>query len=55
MTFAAWYWVFFVLYALFGGYWAFRPNGDRYWFGGHLIFVILLGILGWAVFGPVAK
>lgn len=50
MSAGIWFWIIFVLFLLlgfFGIYWW----GWPLWSGG-LIVVILLGLLGWKVFGP---
>lgn len=49
------FWVIFVL-ALLLHFWVYRGDiqGGRWEpFGGSLVFWLLLGILGWRVFGPV--
>ena len=53
MTWAIIFWVVLILFAVFGGYWSFRPNGDRTYFGGHLILCFLIGMLGWIVYGGI--
>ena len=48
------FWVVYVVSLLFGGYRLFRSDpANRFDVGGDLIFYVLVGILGWAVFGPV--
>ena len=55
MPLSNWFWLFYVLYVIFGfwhGYDAARPWYR--WGGAHLFNLVLLGILGWRVFsGPV--
>jgi len=51
------FWVLYVICLVFGiwsGYVPGQPYTYRSW-GGSLVVFILLGILGWAVFGPVVK
>jgi hypothetical protein len=50
MTLAIWYWIFFILGIVLGGFIAYTP-GNRWWFGAPLIYTILFFILGLAVFG----
>ena len=51
------FWVLMILWLLFGLWW----NGDQFktgnygLFGGNLLLFILLGLLGWRVFGPVLQ
>jgi hypothetical protein len=48
-----WFWLIYVLAFLFGGY-AMYPRGatgNWYPFGGYAVQFILIGILGFAVFG----
>jgi len=56
MSAAIWFWILFVVTLVFGVFiqnpW--RPAGGPNWapFGGWLILFVLIGILGWGVFGP---
>lgn len=45
-----WFWIIFVICALFGG-WSLRGQPPHFW-GGGLVLFILIGLLGWGVFGP---
>ena len=51
------FWVLMILWLLFGLWW----NADQFktgnygLFGGNLLLFILLGLLGWRVFGPVLQ
>jgi hypothetical protein len=51
------FWILMLLWLLFGLYW----NGPEFKagnygiFGGNLLLFILLGLLGWRVFGPVLQ
>lgn len=50
-----WFWIIYVIFAILGGFfWWPRGGGpDRFYpFGGYMIIVILIGLLGWGVFGP---
>jgi hypothetical protein len=50
------FWIVFVISLLFGGFRIFRAEpANRLEVGGDLIFYVLVGILGWQVFGPVLK
>jgi hypothetical protein len=55
MTPAFLFWLFYILAFAFHGVYAFRSEGGRATLGGSLFWFILLGLLGWKVFGsPVA-
>jgi hypothetical protein len=45
------FWVLFVFGVVFYGYGIYQPAWPGTRFGGFL-FAVLLGLLGWAVFGP---
>ncbi len=46
------FWLLFVLYIIFGGYWGFNRVTDRPgWFGGYGFTLVLIFLLGWRVFG----
>ena len=49
-----WFWLIYVITALFGGY-LLWPNADRRITGSWGILFILIGILGWALFGSPIK
>ena len=49
MTLAIWFWVLYVL-SILGYCYINQPSPFRSW-GGSLIFFILIGLLGWKVFG----
>lgn len=51
MSAGIWFWIIYVIVGLFGGIWGFRSVEDRRWLGGGLIIYILIGLLGWGVFG----
>jgi hypothetical protein len=55
MSLAFWFWLFMVLWFVFGAILRYRvPVVDQpyyYWFGGHLLEFFLLAIIGWKVFG----
>ena len=51
------FWVLMILWLLFGLYWN-RDDlrGGKYGLvGGNILLFILLGLLGWKVFGPVLQ
>ena len=51
------FWILMILWLLFGLYWnsgEFK-TGNYGVFGGNLLLFILLGLLGWRVFGPVLQ
>lgn len=52
------FWVLMVLWLLFGLYWHWPKEPGPAGFGimgGNLLLFILLGLLGWRVFGPVLQ
>jgi hypothetical protein len=53
MTIAFWFWLVFAIWFLFGFWGApvFSDPQGRPYYGRHLIFTILIALLGWAVFG----
>jgi hypothetical protein len=56
MSAGIWFWIIYVICAVLGGYFALRPEADRYGrFGWSIILLILLGLLGWGIFGPPIK
>ena len=51
MTLAFWFWLFYVLSLLYG-FWVDRVGPDPYpRFGRHVMFYVLVGLLGWKAFG----
>jgi len=55
MAAGIWFWILFVITLIFGlwGMNPWRPAGTPWApFGGWLVLFILIGILGWGVFGP---
>jgi hypothetical protein len=51
------FWVIYLISLLVGGWGYYEPTQPT-WFrraGGYLILWILVGILGWSVFGPAIK
>lgn len=57
MTLSTWFWILYVLSVLLGGlgyYDAAQPTWYRR-FGGYLMIWVLVGILGYQVFGSVVK
>jgi len=52
MTAAIWFWIFFVISLVFSGGWYWRNTATLQPFGPFsLIFFILIGLLGWGIFG----
>jgi hypothetical protein len=52
MSAAIWFWIFFVIAIVFGGGWYWRNQASLVSFGPYgLIFFILIGLLGWGIFG----
>lgn len=51
------FWVLMILWLLFGLYWnrAELGGGNYGILGGNLLLFVLLGLLGWRVFGPVLQ
>lgn len=54
MSAQSWFWIIYVLAAIFGGYLGYRSE-NRYYFGGSLVVFILIGLLGWIVAGSPLK
>lgn len=57
MTLQIWFWLFYVLSLIFG-FWTEYIPGQAYPYPRgfrHLLFYILIGILGWHVFGSPIK
>jgi tellurite resistance protein TehA-like permease len=50
-----WFWLIYVICVLFG-LWADWPNDNNYRpLGSRVVVFVLLGLLGWSVFGPPLK
>ncbi len=50
------FWVLMVLWFFFGLYWNWPVGGPNIGFvGSNLLLFVLLGLLGWKVFGPVLQ
>lgn len=47
-----WFWIIYVIIGILGGFWGCAVCPDRRWFGGGAVIYILIGLLGWGVFGP---
>ena len=52
MSAGIWFWIIYVIIGLFGGFWGFSNVTDRRWLGGGFVIFVLIGLLGWGVFGP---
>ncbi len=46
-----WFWIIYVIVGIMGGFWGFTNVNDRRYLGGGIVFYILLGLLGWGLFG----
>lgn len=56
MTLDVWFWLFFVLYAVFGIWRDYETPGPWYrWGGAHLFTLIMLFIIGLRIFGSPVK
>lgn len=55
MTLGFLYYFLLLVMLLFGSYRSFGPNGDRWYFGGSLIWLALLFIIGLKLFGSPLK
>ncbi len=51
MTAAIWFWIFYVISLVFGGGWYWHNTGSQPFGPYALMFYILIGLLGWGVFG----
>ncbi len=47
-----WFWIIYIIVGILGGFFGCYSGCDRRWFGGGIVVYILLGLLGWGVFGP---
>ncbi len=54
MNASNWFWIIYVVCALFTGFAGFK-SGDRRLFGGGIVFFVLVGLLGWGLFGAPLK
>lgn len=52
MAAGMWFWIIYIILGLFGGFLGITYGGDRRYVGGGLIIFVLVGLLGWGVFGP---
>jgi hypothetical protein len=57
MSAGIWFWIIYVLCVIFGMWseWPAGPNGNYRPLGGRFAVFVLLGLLGWGVFGPPIK
>lgn len=64
MTIGLLFWIIFIVWVLFSGYVRLTPSAppgtpaaqraiDYAGMGGSLVLIVLIGLLGWAAFGPV--
>jgi hypothetical protein len=55
MAAGQWFWILYVICIVFSGwaYWPFQANYRP--FMGLLVLYVLVGLLGWHVFGPVLR
>jgi hypothetical protein len=49
------FWIIYAVLILFGAGWYWRTPGSRPFGPYVLIFLILIGLIGWAVFGPIVR
>ncbi len=52
MSAGIWFWIIYVVGLFFGGGWVFRSPENRTYAVPGLIFWVLIGLVGWGVFGP---
>ena len=55
MSAAIWFWLIYVICLIFGLYVEWPTDRNYRPLGGRLVIFILLGLLGWGVFGPPIK
>lgn len=55
MTAGNWFWVIYFLVGVLGGGYGFGSTIDRKWMGFGFVGFVLLGLLGWGIFGPPIK
>lgn len=59
MSAGIWFWILFVLCVFFNVFfnWPADPNKPQAWgpFGGSLLLFVLIGLLGWGIFGAPLK
>ena len=51
MSKSAWFWIIYVVLVLFGMGWTYRDANLRPHWPVSLVILILIGILGWGIFG----
>lgn len=57
MPLSIWFWVLYVITVVFG-FWIYYESGQPLWyrrFGGYVVLWILVGMLGYRVFGSAIK
>ena len=50
-----WFWIIYVVVGLLGGFGGSFYLNDRRWIFGGAVVYVLIGLLGWGVFGPPIK
>ena len=56
MSAGIWFWIIYVLCVLFGAWVDWPQSPEARWpFGRTLVIFVLLGLLGWGIFGPPIK
>jgi hypothetical protein len=55
MNAGIWFWIFYVISLVFGGGWYWRNPGSQVFGPYALMFYILIGLLGWGIFGAPIK
>ncbi len=49
-----WFWIIYVICFVFGGFFGWQ-SGNRWVAGMGLVVFVLVGLLGWGIFGPPLK
>lgn len=52
MTAGNWFWIIYIIILICGSFFGFSSGLDRRWLGGGVVVIILIGLLGWGIFGP---
>lgn len=55
MSAGIWFWIIYVVVFLLGGFWGFRDPAYRGWIWPGAVVYVLIGLLGWGVFGAPLK
>jgi hypothetical protein len=49
------FWLIFIVCLLFGGWWCFGYGDHRAYAPEYFVTFVLIGILGWGIYGPAVK